>query len=58
MTTATPGMVLSCHFTVMNVCPSANRPQSGVESGEGSMAIAFVHQYLKEADREPEGAPS
>jgi thioredoxin reductase (NADPH) len=24
--------------------------------GEGSMAIAFVHQYLKEADREPEGA--
>ena len=26
--------------------------------GEGSMAIAFVHQYLKEADREPEGAPS
>ena len=25
--------------------------------GEGSMAIAFVHQYLKEADREPEGAP-
>ncbi len=31
MTTATPGMVLSCHFTVMNVCPSAIiAPQSGV----------------------------
>ena len=31
MTTATPGMVLSCHFTVMNVCPSAIIvPQSGV----------------------------
>jgi thioredoxin reductase (NADPH) len=24
--------------------------------GEGSMAIAFVHQFLKEADREPEAA--
>jgi hypothetical protein len=24
--------------------------------GEGSMAIAFVHQYLKETDLEPEAA--
>jgi thioredoxin reductase (NADPH) len=25
--------------------------------GEGSMAIAFVHQFLKEADRQPDAAP-